>query len=104
MLYLRTVKMDKLLAKKVDHYRSIWEHEWKHLLKVDTALKSKVQEMKSTIYMPENHRVCFFGGRTDLYRFLWQAKDHPNEYGIYRDIRYFALFLNISSNMQETCE
>ena len=88
MLYLRTLKIDKLIAEKVDRYVSIWEHNWKLMLQRDKQLKSRVEKMKSSIYPLPDHRACFYGGRTDLSEFVWHSEDHPDEYGIYRDIRY----------------
>lgn len=91
MLYLRTKRIDSILKTKFDVYHSIWEHTFKKMIQNDQKFREETQRIRERIYTPPSLRSSFYGGRTDISAFTWSTSTHPDEYGIYKDIRLHTI-------------
>lgn len=75
-LYYMTKKKEADLLALGFHYKSIWEHEFYHQLKVDTSMRDYVSSLDIVDRL--DPRDSFFGGRTNAIK-LFHETTEPGE-------------------------
>uniref|UniRef100_A0ABM5FV71 DNA-directed DNA polymerase n=1 Tax=Pogona vitticeps TaxID=103695 RepID=A0ABM5FV71_9SAUR len=89
-LFNATQERTAVLRSKGFEVRSIWEHEWKEMVRSDSAVKNYLAS--ADFPEPLVPREALFGGRTNAIRLYYRAK--PEEQILYYDFTSLYPYVN----------